>query len=527
MGIPSYYKKLCDRIPGLLSKVRKGAQPTHLWIDFNCMVYHCMRRPGARAYEGEDTRLAWENHLIEDVCGYVKKIVRYVEPSEQVFLGIDGVVPMAKMRQQRLRRFKSHWTASEEVRIGKSEGGPRWDSNAITPGTFFMERLGAALRGITVPGLRVVVSTADEPGEGEHKAMAGLRASGARKSHVIYGLDADLIVLALLQDVEEMWLFREAVECGEVVFDGNDEEYRYFNVSALKKHLTAGQDADYLLDYCLAMCFVGNDFLPHGLSVKLKDGGHDILLDVLDETRRQNGAMIQNGAWNMDALRTMIGLFAAEEQGWVVKHCSKKLGQRFSPARGTTPKEVAVDEWNRTPVRLAEELALVDRLWKTQDHKTCVRLKEDWQRVYYDRWLGATTERDVDRICGEYLRGLQWVLDYYTGRPICVEWCFPWFLPPLWSDLLRVAKKSAGIQAPPATTQFVQPQEQLALVLPLQSYWLIRSKQLRRVPSLVPELYPKSFELFTAGHMQMWECEAQIPLFMPARLRSLLTTTNS
>lgn len=527
MGIPSYYKKLCDRIPGLLSKVRKGTQPTHLWIDFNCMVYHCMRRPGARAYEGEETRIEWENHLIEDVCKYVKKVVKYVEPSEQVFLGVDGVVPMAKMRQQRLRRFKSHWTAAEEVRIGKSEGGARWDSNAITPGTFFMERLGAALRGITVPGLQVVVSTADEPGEGEHKAMTGLRASGAKQSHVIYGLDADLIILALLQDVEELWLFREAVECGEVVFQGDEEEYRYFSISKLKKHLTQGKDANYLLDYCLAMCFVGNDFLPHGLSIKLKDGGHDILLEMLDKARRQAGPLIQDSHWNIACLTAMLQAFAAEERGLVIRHCSKKLGQRYARPRGETAREVDIDEWNKTPLRLAEELALVERMWKSDDNQTRVHLKDDWARVYYDRWLGATNSRDLNRICAEYLRGLQWVLDYYTGRPVCVEWCFPWFLPPLWSDLLGYVGKHGMVDAPPATTKFVEPQQQLALVLPIQSYWLIRDKHLRRIPRLVPELYPREFELFTAGHTQMWECEAQIPLFMPARLRSLLITTNT
>ena len=139
MGIPSYYKKLCDRIPGLLSSVRKGRRPTHLWVDFNCMVYHCLRRPGAKQYQDEETRHAWEAQLIQSVCMYLKQIVALVDPTEQVYVAVDGVVPMAKLRQQRLRRFKSHWTAAEERRLGKSGPGPRWDTNAITPGTEFME----------------------------------------------------------------------------------------------------------------------------------------------------------------------------------------------------------------------------------------------------------------------------------------------------------------------------------------------------------------------------------------------------
>jgi hypothetical protein len=72
----------------------------------------------------------------------------------------------------------------------------------------------------------------------------------------------------------------------------------------------------------------------------------------------------------------------------------------------------------------------------------------------------------------------------------------------------------------------VKPQEQLAMVLPLESYWLIRDKKLRELPKLAPQLWPSSFQLFTAGHKQTWECEAQIPLFFPSRLRYLLSQRN-
>ena len=57
------------------------------------------------------------------------------------------------------------------------------------------------------------------------------------------------------------------------------------------------------------------------------------------------------------------------------------------------------------------------------------------------------------------------------------------------------------------------PQEQLTLVLPLASWGLLRDKRLRQIPRQVPQLYPTSFEFFSAGHSMMWECEAQIPLF--------------
>lgn len=526
MGIPSYYKKLCDRIPGLLSKVRKGSQPSHLWIDFNCMVYHCLRRPGAKAYQGESTRLEWENHLIQDVCHYLQKIVKLVAPTEQVFIGVDGVVPMAKMRQQRLRRFKSQWVAAEEKRLGKvAAESERWDTNAITPGTAFMERLGDALRGLRGSGLKYVVSTADEPGEGEHKAMRGLRACANKQSHVIYGLDADLILLSLLQPVQEMWLFREAVECGEVQYIDNEEEYRYFGIHTLREVLTKGQDTDYLLDYCMAMAFVGNDFLPHGMSLKLKDGGHDILLQMLQEVRNETGSLIRphvdGGAqWSHEALGACIEWFAKREEAWVQKHCVGKIRSRHQPAHGTTPLELAMDEWNKTPLRMCEELALVGSIGKNEEGKLAVQLREGWREVYRERWLGDASS---DKMVRCYLEGLDWILQYYTGQTVDVEWCYPWFLPPLWCDIQSWLTRWDIPLAPRHRTTYVQPQEQLSLVLPLASWGLIRNKTLRGLPRLAPQLWPSEFQLFTAGHIHMWECEAQIPLFTPARLQTYLT----
>jgi 5'-3' exonuclease len=507
------------------------------------MVYHCLRRPGAKPYEGEETRLAWEDHLIADVCKYLKKIVSLVNPTEQVFVGVDGVVPMAKMRQQRLRRFKSHWTAAEEKRIGKSEGGPRWDTNAITPGTAFMERLGNALKGCGsgsgggAKGVKWLISTADEPGEGEHKAMIRLRSvvqeyksTSKKQSHVVYGLDADLIVLSLLQEVDELWLFREAVECGEVQYnDSNEEEYAYFSIHKLRELLTEGKDKGegYLLDYCMAMSFLGNDFLPHGMSLKLKDGGHDILLEMLKQVRKNAGPLIYNqgvdgkSKWNKEALKACIEWLSEKEEEWIHRHCQMKIGSRFQHARGATPLEQAIDEWNKTPLRISEEMALVRSIQKDENQKTRVELLDTWRDVYNERWLGST---DVDHICTEYIRGLDWILQYYTGAHVNTEWCFPWFLPPLWRDLKDVLDKVGSPLpiAPKPTDIQIKPQEQLALVMPLASWWLIRDPALKGLPKLAPQLWPSSFELFTAGHTQIWECEAQIPLFMPKRLRYLI-----
>ncbi len=524
MGIPSYYKKLCDRIPGLLLQQRKGiTKPSHLWIDFNCMVYHCMRRPGARRYTGEESRLEWEAWLIQDVCSYAQKVASIVEPTEQVFVAVDGVVPMAKMRQQRLRRFKSIWVASEEQRIGKSEGGPRWDSNAITPGTAFMERLGDALRGIRTPGLKWVISTAEEFGEGEHKAMHALRECRDRRCHVVYGLDADLILLCLLQDVGEMWLFREAVECGEVQYNDLDEEtYSWFHVKKLKEVICKGQDEQFLLDYCMAMALLGNDFLPHSMTFKIKDGGHDSLLTMLREVRRDCGPLIHKESlcWNQAGLVGCIKWLAEREESWMKRHVEAKVKQRHSQARGANPQEIINDEWMKMPLRVCEELALVHYI-RPESSGVSIQLHSDWRSLYNQRWLQVHSAQAVDTVCKEFCRGLNWIVHYYLGGKPDTEWCFHWYTPPLWGDLLRwlnvhQCPTDVTTKRPP-----ILPQQQLAMVLPRQSWWLIRDKTLRGVIKQAPHFWPDSFPLFTAGRKQTWECEANLPLLLPERLRLL------
>ena len=511
MGIPSYYKRLIDRFPKLVQ--RGSVKSDALLMDFNCLIYQCVRSDTLPKFTME-TRGAWEKALIEAVKKYTVKVWETAGRPSTVLIAVDGVVPMAKIRQQRLRRFKSRWMAARELEVGVRKPGEEvWDTNSITPGTEFMEKLGNGLRVLaTARGWKV--SCAAEPGEGEQKVMAWVRAEAAQlvgKSVIVYGLDADLIVLSLLSIARDVpgvgsWkLLRELAE-----FQGGKPDGGVFaalDVCELLKLLVppAMTAAEYMMEYVCGMSFLGNDFLPHSLSVKMREGGHDLLCNTLIDLHAKGKRLVVNEKVDLGTVLELVGRWAIHEEGWITENFTQKYKGRPMPPRNE--RERLMSSVERLPLEWKEESAI----WSLERG-----LLVGWEGIYQDKWLhGAAPEQTVR----EYVRGLQWILDYYLGKPISFSWYFPWNVPPLWSDLKMEVPKTR-LEANPVTAP-VAPQEQLAMVLPMDSWWLVRDAKLRAVPGKLPAYWPNKFAFFSVGRRFLWECEAELPILTPTRLRTV------
>lgn len=538
MGIPSYYKKLLETVPSLIRKSHPGISSSGdgiawLFMDFNCLIYHCLYREDTPPYYGDDRKDEWEAEFLECVVKYCLKVIKEVSPTDGVYIAIDGVVPMAKMRQQRLRRFKSSWEA--KTKSGE-EVKKKWDRNAITPGTKFMEKLSLSLQEmIRKHGKKSwALSSSAEPGEGEHKIVAEWRRRGiSGGNYAVYGLDADLIVLSMLgQELcglnNELWLFREEVTAGKMTYTEDGEEvFEWFSVNSLRDWLCAPFLGDvilrrnFLLSYCFSMSVLGNDFLPSSLGLKIRDDGHDELLEITRGIVARRETLIDADTLEISlfGLSSIFRALQDTEETRLDKYLNRKTYLAYQMARGGkdgdgTPLEMDVGENNWPLAKVEEEFLLKDR-----------KIVSNWREKY----LQVFFSEKIDKICKEYLYGIQWIWAYYTGdwNKICFNWFYPYSLPPLWSWLYTCMTDGDGLCEFPGTMHVcaadISPLEQLTLVLPIESWSLLPDGAEKEFPYLAPQFFPSKFGFESIGKRYFWECESLIPLPTILELKQIIS----
>ena len=447
----------------------------------------------------------WETALLQEVRKTVVEVWKAAGQPKKVVLAVDGVVPMAKIRQQRVRRFKSAWLRKQ---LGNATDA--WDSNAITPGTAFMEKLTRELEGLAKEkGKGWAVSGIQEPGEGEHKIMHWLREGNGGKGAIIYGLDADLILLSMLQGLP-LWLLRENQEFGGKLVQNADgeQEYTFMNIEEFKKRVGIQKDSkEETLNYVALMSLMGNDFLPHGVTHKLNDDGHECVMKEFRGMCQRGGWLVVEGRLQFPVLLEICKRWASDEEARMFHMIQKKREQASrGVGKGMDESEALPLEWN-VEKDLLENGALL----------------KEWREVYWS-WIHPCAEASVkERVCAEYVYGCQWILDYYTGKKVNRAWMFPGWTPPLWSDLANWVKTHTEVPCIEAEDVEIKPEEQLAMVLPLDSWGLVRDKKLRRLPYLAPQMWPMKFEFFSLGRKWLWECEARVPVLTAVRLREILS----
>ncbi|XP_006623437.1 5'-3' exoribonuclease 2 homolog [Apis dorsata] len=446
MGVPAFFRWLSRKYPSVIVECIEqkpittngirvpvnSAEPNpngiefdNLYLDMNGIIHPCTHPEDRPAPQNED-------EMMEAIFECIDRLFRIVRPRKLLYMAIDGVAPRAKMNQQRSRRFRASKEASEkinEIKRIRSELSLKgaslppekpkeehFDSNCITPGTPFMARLSKCLhyyihdRLNNDPGwrnIKVILSDANVPGEGEHKIMDFIRRQRAQPDHdpntqhVLCGADADLIMLGLATHEPNFTIIREEFKpnkpkpcdiCGQLGHEmqectgaepnqreeantfGSECQYIFVRLNVLREYLERElqmpnlpfkYDFERVIDDWVFMCFfVGNDFLPHLPSLEIREGAIDRLVNLYKKTVYKTGGFLtDSGDVNLDRVQLIMSelgdvedeIFKKRQQNELAyKQREKDKKRRLLGISNNKPKWIPTGQF--APTRIGEHI---------------------------------------------------------------------------------------------------------------------------------------------------------------------------
>ena len=420
MGIPSYFKRIINDFPEII-KTDLDNNTYNLFLDFNCCIHGCSNE--LKKNKEYESHTEFEKDLIKSVLEYIDIIFDFVNPKELFYISIDGIPPRSKMVQQRNRRFMKNWRNEKlliplrkknlinEINAIQSE----WDSSAISPGTKFMNQLSQAInnklkKDSKYKYIKSILSDSHEEGEGEYKIYNYMRQNKIKKDSIIYGLDADLIMLSLLNETN-IHLLREPL-----FLEVNDKQpFLYVSINKLKESIKLFYD-DYfpidkenLIKYYVFLSFLlGNDFIPHVSFISIKNNSIEELLNFyknISNELNENILIIEN----KKKLHYKINYnFLIELFHRLSKIETEKL---IYITNKYYKKKPFIKKFNNQLDYFINMLEMYPQLNKSND---VIKVgSSNWQKNYYYHKFNTIDTKDIRDISLNYLQSLQFTLEYY------------------------------------------------------------------------------------------------------------------
>jgi 5'-3' exonuclease len=347
---------------------------------------------------------------------------------------------------------------------------------------------------------QIILATPDEPGEGEHKLFTHMREfpcyTGAS---AVYGLDADLIMLALfhLEYSKEIYVFREAPDFLRLAIDLPPEENVWFlDILKLAASITNEMACSFpshirMYDYVFLCFFLGNDFLPHFPALNIRTHGMQRLLDVYRMVigNKQNCFLVDfaEKKVNWENVRDFVRVLASMEHEFIMQEY--KFREKWDHK---TPIK-----WPQTTEKEREECFQNVPVIFRADEKYIAPDLPGWEDRYYQRLLFVDNNEDgsgdsIGEATQKYLEGLEWVFLYYTSHCIDWNWHYPYNYPPLLKDLTDAIQTYSNHSHFRRNSKPISPETQLAYVLPKSQHFLLEPSHALFLEEKYGHLYPSN-----------------------------------
>ena len=460
MGIPKFFTFLSKHF----SKIVKKTQSNQSKIDWLGFDFNSLMHPVCGEIAHQNPKIDWRKSkqwdvLFEAIRDRFASILKEVKSAGTVYIAIDGVVPFAKILQQRQRRFRAELESSY-----KKRGEINWDSCLISPGTIFMTRFESYFHSQIESGYfntlkgyestKFILHDSKQFGEGEHKIMKQIRALKEPSNIIIYGLDADLIILAIqlrLCNQTNVHLLRENVYCAIKEFD--KDAYILVEIETLWKAIVVEietqfkyhrtqlkelygvepaafelEDSSLIQDFILLSCYFGNDFLPEipAFSLSMSDSVW-VLINNYAKTLAEEGCYMVKRVtssvyeWSKPFLLKFWGMNRKVEDkrmGQRTAQWMRFLKQRPRGDKGGRMKKEPITVKSWMSYESSGKMKWMQRKLSSANTYLKVFSGEDPHFNYEESSIQSVMVR-------EWLRGSIWVLSYYTGINVDSFWYYP------------------------------------------------------------------------------------------------------
>ena len=553
MGIPSYFLQIVKKYKNIIKSTNTlTGRVDNFYADCNGIVYDVIR---SITFVNKNIDV-YEKEVIVAVCDKIQSYIDVFQPKEKVMIAFDGVAPVAKLNQQRERRYKSWLTGELQKRIETKNASKKsssvnvssssvetsafWNTSSITPGTAFMKKLNEDVTAHFSLNPKVIVSTSDACGEGEHKIFQHIRDFAGEhetKTTIIYGLDADLIMLCLnhLHISERIFLYRETPEFIKSVDNTLDQAADYYIdipelAQSVIKYMNGMHEQQNqvsakiefqsekcrIFDYIFICFMLGNDFMPHFPALNIRTGGIDTLLDAYRQTigcspgeyiicfhepsteykinwtnykrfieylADREDELVRKEYKRRDRMQQLQGMHASGYKGGG-NNCSDVVSEWSNEELPTS-----MDEFNMCPIKYREK------------EKQINPFTEKWEQRYYSTLFHVNiTASACKKICMNYLEGMEWTFKYYSSGCVDWRWSYKHHYPPLLKDLCQFIPDTP-------CHDFLQVMEpcpirdaiQLCYVLPRPSLQLLPRQVLEKLSK-----HPNFSSMYATNHHMNW-----------------------
>ena len=483
MGIPYYFYYLTTKYNDIIVKSLPSKVDIYA-IDFNGIIHP------------EAAKETNEEQLIKNLWDKINGYYDLYKPNK-LLICIDGVAPFAKIIQQRKRRYLTYF----KNKIDKITS--KWDTNAISPGTNFMNKLNnEIIKNIT--NENYIFSGSNESGEGEHKIFKlinDIRCNDNDDSNddsnddnniIINGLDADLIILSLISGRKRIYLMRE--NRGVITYV-NTDNLRKAIIKELRPKWNIENDKDLIESYCVMCSILGNDFIPHILNLNIKSGGLDRLINITEIAIKMYGSLVEDNKINQKTLSDIFNQISETEDTDIISLINKEIERK--------PRDFTL---------ISQEYGIK---FKDETLNLMNNNSKKWRYYYYKNIFDINISIDsTSSISYNYIKGIYWTYNYYKKTDIDYTWYYPYNYPPTAKDISNYLKVN-DIDEIKSTGEFLKSEIQLLLILPINSIDLIDDKYKKYMTDIsmgLKHLYPIQYKIQTLFKTHLWECCPILPI---------------